>query len=117
MTNPIKVFYLRDMNNHLVAAVASTMQGNTVAYAVATHNPKDPFNKKVGRAIAIGRLASTKHVRGVDVGANVKRRILQDIINNSNAYLARTTAQIWLEKNPPLTGKDIAFLNNIEGKA
>jgi hypothetical protein len=94
VTNPIKVFYLRDMNNHLVAAVASTMQGNTVAYAVATHNPKDPFNKKVGRAIAIGRLASTKHVRGVEVGASVKRRIMEDIIGNSRAYLARMTAKL-----------------------
>lgn len=54
----IKIFYLHDNKKNRHVTVARILNGDEVLFAYSMNNPKDTFNKKVGRAIAIGRLVS-----------------------------------------------------------
>lgn len=57
----VRVFYIRDSNKFPVACVAYTqVTADEVAYGLSIHNPKDSFNKVLGRSIAIGRLEKSK---------------------------------------------------------
>lgn len=52
------VQYVRDENRNPFAVVVATDRNEI---GVAACNPKDKFNKKIGRMIAAGRAKSDKH--------------------------------------------------------
>lgn len=83
----MRVFYLRDAFGFPLAAVVSelTKDKHNVAYAFATWNPNDNFNKKRGREIAEGRLNIGKIDGMVPVEGNIKRSIVEQIASDTRA--------------------------------
>lgn len=88
MKDGTHVFWLRDKWRRPVSLVAVNKEGNTIKYAVATHNPKDKFNRATGHNKALGRLASLKHAPASftlpeHVEVNIKALLLYKILNNT----------------------------------
>lgn len=105
-SNNIRIFFLRDAQRFPVACVASELMGETVFYAVSTHNPKDKFDRAFARKVALERLAMVgDHVRGpkvvdaVPMEKGVKRAICMDILHKRPLHPQRTreAAQAWVE--------------------
>jgi hypothetical protein len=98
-----RLFYLRDANKRPIAAVATELKTSDVVFAVATHNPIDPFDRKRGREIAFNRIQSRKGVFNVPTGTGVKRRVIEKIAE-TDLYPQRTreAAKLWLDTHPPL---------------
>jgi hypothetical protein len=105
----MRIFYLRDRNKRPVACVAcvavSQPEGDLVEvkFSVSTWNPVDPFDRKVGRALAIGRLhdyTNDSAIRTVSCRRwRVKENILwviSDRINPQYPQRAREAARNWL---------------------
>lgn len=59
----VRYLWLRDQGNRPVACVASEKNDSTLKFALAIHNPKDKFDKRMGRAVALARLRGNKHAR------------------------------------------------------
>jgi hypothetical protein len=98
MPQKVKLFYLRNLHGHPVAAVASTLlEDGKIKFAVATRNPLDNFNKERGRGIAVARLNSDKFTGVVDGGMGVKTRVLENIYKNKEMpQRTRQAAGYWL---------------------
>lgn len=85
-----RVFYLRDANKFPVACVASrvvdseNLKTPIIRYAISIHNPKDTFDRKRGREIAIGRLLKGKHIGWVHKQPGVKIEVLNEIARDPN---------------------------------
>jgi len=93
----MKLFYLRDKNNHAVACVASELTKEGITFAVSTHNPIDPFSKAMAREVAMGRLVSGRYY-SISAGNNVKARLLHQIVMNGHLpNRTRVAAQLWLD--------------------
>lgn len=60
--NPLKVFHVRDeLYSKAVVTIATKISPdypNTIKVGFAFCSPKDQFNRKIGRKIAIGRMES-----------------------------------------------------------
>jgi hypothetical protein len=97
----MKSFYLHDARRFPVALVVTDLKMGGIIFAVSTHNPIDPFDKGIARAVAMGRLV-TKGGICISAGNNVKARILERIVADHKEFPARTrkAAQLWLD-NPP----------------
>ena len=72
-------------------AYTSEKDSPTAEYAIARCNPKDNFNKALGRTIASGRLESNRGVRTVNVASTRYRDVIAAIIadvdeNNLHTY-------------------------------
>jgi len=96
----MKLFYLHNKNNFPVACVASDLKPDgSILVAVSTYNPIDPFDKRVARDVAIGRLASGRHFFCINASNNVKARILELIAGSE--YIPNRTkvaARLWLKQ-------------------
>jgi hypothetical protein len=96
----MKGFFLHDKKKWPCAFVASDLGVDGVRFTVSTHNPIDPFSRKIARDVAVGRLYSCRY-SVILAGNNVKARILQQVA--ANRFLptrTRQAAKLWL-KNPP----------------
>jgi len=70
MTRPIKFHYIRNKYDRPIATVAFRRDDNGFEFTVAYCNAHDNFCKKIGRAIAGGRLEKNVHVRRVELLGN-----------------------------------------------
>lgn len=116
-SNKVRIFFLRNENKFPVACIASTIEqvvdGAIVRYAISTHNPKDPYDKKLARSMALERLAKKKmwvHVRETPfeklVGSSIdlpddpkliKKMMLTEIANEADwPQRVRDAAKLWL---------------------
>jgi hypothetical protein len=104
----MKIFYLRDNRNQLVACVASDLVlfngGANVKYALSTHNSLDKFVKSTLRNIAIGRLKTTpdldNFVYSLDVntsGESIKAQVLKHLIKQRD----KTMGGEVIKRTPP----------------
>lgn len=97
MNDNIKIYWMRDEIGNPVSCLATKQMDNVIVYAISTHNPLDKFQKKVGRGIAITRLAGTQAHAIID-GSDVKKRIMEAIVADTNApQRARDSAKEWLD--------------------
>ncbi len=102
--NEVRYFWLRDEKNRPVACIASEKDGMTVRLALAIHNPKDKFDKKMGRAVALARLRGNKHARFVSringVGVSVKnvKKELLEILSLGRMYTEtnKPSGSMWI---------------------
>lgn len=111
----VRFFYLRNRKGFPVVTVATRVTKNaegkvkSVAYGIATHNPKDPFNRQVGMQVAEGRLNRKPECLNA-IGETVAHTVVSDIFNlkmwNSYDYVpqfperTRKAAKLWLEQHP-----------------
>jgi hypothetical protein len=100
MKDGIHVFWLRDERKHPVTFVALKKDGNVVKYAIATRNPKDKFNRKVGLNKAMGRLCAVKTPAAsftLVEGDDPKKAVLMEIRKClNNGVSARRSATLEL---------------------
>jgi hypothetical protein len=100
MTEPtVKVFSLRNENRFPVACVAYTQTEDEAIFAVSTHNPKDCFNKKLGRHIAVSRLTNGSWLSDtVKVEGDIKVNILSAILcYDKFPQRTQEAALLWLK--------------------
>jgi ABC-type proline/glycine betaine transport system substrate-binding protein len=111
----VRFLYLRNRKGVPVATVATRVvrghEGEVyrVHYAIATHNPRDPFNRQVGMQVAEGRLNRRPEVLNVTANYTVAHSVVNDIltlmkIGYKAEYVyperARKAAKLWLENHP-----------------
>lgn len=87
MKDGMHVFWLRDRNRKPVTCVATQLEGRTLKYALATHNPHDKFNRATGRQKAVGRLSAIKNPPVTIVlpdDADPKETVLRSIITDQH---------------------------------
>ena len=132
MKNGIQVFYIRDgyadelrtlserakrigynlqpiptapKKGHPVACVASDLNSKgEVAFAWATCSIDDNFDRKAGRAFAIGRLMEFRDkLPSVPKAPGVKTAIMRFIVTNKlwTNRRAKRAAQVWLNEHHP----------------
>lgn len=103
----MRFFYLRDVNGHPVACLATELHKATgqiktdmVSYALSVCNPQDHFKREQARALAAGRLATANPKRYIpittDDNGQVKLRILAAVANGPFPQRARDAATRWL---------------------
>lgn len=58
-----KFMFIRNDKGHPIGCMAYRISNNTMEFEVSTHNPVDPFDRKLGRFVAEGRLnRHPKHI-------------------------------------------------------
>lgn len=104
----IRWFYLRNKQNHPVGCVASVrlkdLVAEPVAFALSSLNPKDQWNKKLAREIAINRLKNIVDkpwmIRSISSAdpSKIKELIIERIAQSYDRRFAqsREAAQYWL---------------------
>ena len=78
----IRYFWLRDATNRPLACIASDKADEALHFSLAIHNPKDKFNKQLGKAVALARLQGNGHARftsAFSIGQNIKKELLRRI--------------------------------------
>jgi len=99
----MKIFYLRNESGRAIACVAwDGKRAERIIFAVSTHNPIDPYNKEVGRSLAVGRFQFSPHALVLVAGLDSPFRYLLGCIAEQREFPTRTrnAAAAWL-KNPP----------------
>lgn len=103
----LRYIYLRDTKQQPCAciAVVYNKKASTVSYALSVLNPRDRFNRKVARDLAVGRLVQ----KGVSIDLSqvksinchvISRQILSDLITWEDLpSRARKSAKRWLSEN------------------
>lgn len=97
----MKFFYLRDESRNPIGLVASHKVGEWIEFAISTWNPKDKFDKKIAKEVAVGRLKNNDSylVRG---GEKVKTRIMKVLVDPGYRLMprkARKAAQLWIDSH------------------
>ena len=111
----MRIFFLRDPKNFPVACVASEIVelgvDKSIEFAIACYNPDYPCDKKMAKAVAIGRLHAKmakasgkrrklKELTGSVIAAgNIKLHIMQWIEANPSQRIhshVRAAAEFWL---------------------
>jgi len=89
-----RIYYLRDQQKRPVACIASLRDATTdrVSFAVSTHNPLDPYSRKLGRAIALGRLATKPTTLATN--AHILSAIIRYL---AHAPVERFGGRVWTE--------------------
>jgi hypothetical protein len=99
----VRFMYLRDERRKPVACVAMRRDGNNVLYQLSTAHPKDQFDKKLARTIAVGRLEDDPVVLNFEEeltsGHLISSHVMQDVLDNSTARRAIDGAKNWLDRN------------------
>lgn len=92
----LKIYWLRNEQRHPVACIASEIEGERLAYGIATFNPKDKFDKERGRHIAMARMEVRPYY--TPLGVNAAYRIMTHIAASSIMPLrTQVAARLWLD--------------------
>lgn len=105
----IRFVYLRDKRDQPISCIAVSYdkEDKKISFAISTLNPKDKFNKKLGREVAEGRLIKTPYTivltkESSEITAHyITRCILEDLNMWSEGTLparTRKAALRWLEQ-------------------
>lgn len=100
MTTNHKFFYIRNESDFPVGCVVYKQYGYAVMWAFSTHNPKDKFDKKIARDVAMGRL--TKHYQTIWLkqehqshSSDIMLKILQTIGYNKQIFNDLDYSENW----------------------
>lgn len=115
MSDKVRVFHIRDKNLPNTAATLAIQKqdDDTFAFGISICSPTDQFCRKIGRAIATGRLAKRalyaidfKHLiealkhsirsawvpRGMTLDADILCKLLDERMENTRAFPVETKA-------------------------
>lgn len=99
MDNKFKFMFIRGEHNFPIGCIAMCKFSDRIEYQVSTLNPRDRFDRRLARQLALGRLVENpiKLPNATQKLDEAYRFIMTDIKNNEDMpKRARSAAKNWL---------------------